>query len=168
MTTEMLDWVLAYLERDEEIVVPVKKMWNEWNAAHGRPALEDFTAALLSDERIEDTGGVDHDEDREGMTPAERADYEQEMEAEGFFSGPRVKLKAREITLEHVARMIGRHSGRMVAALNDARAAMPADMDEREEGQLIDVIALAEKLRAHLREAGLVLDEEEGGADAAE
>ena len=44
MSSELLDWVYAYLERDEDIVVPIKKMWNEWHAMHAEPSLEAFTA----------------------------------------------------------------------------------------------------------------------------
>jgi hypothetical protein len=77
------------------------------------------------------------------------------MEEHGFYSGPRVKLKARQITREHVARMLKKHNDRMGWALQQARAAMPEDAGEAEEGTLIDAIQLARKLRRDLREAGL-------------
>ena len=41
MSAELFYWVQAYLERDEEIVVPIKKMWNEWHAIHEEPYLHD-------------------------------------------------------------------------------------------------------------------------------
>jgi hypothetical protein len=81
------------------------------------------------------------------------------MEEAGYFSGPRVKLKSREITLEHITRMIQKHNDRMEEALQQAREAMPDDMSEQEEAQLIEIQDLARKFRQSLREAGLEPDE---------
>jgi hypothetical protein len=97
----------------------------------------------------------------EGMCPQELEEYEQDMEEHGFYSGPRVKLKARQITREHVARMLKKHNDRMEWALQQARAAMPEGVSEAEEGNLIDAIQLARKLRRGLREAGLEPPESE-------
>lgn len=160
MAAELLDWANNYLAQDEEIVVSIKKMWNEWRLSHAEPALDVFTALLMADERFEDMGGIDHTEGMEWMTPEEMAEYIQDMEAVGFYSGPRLKLKSRELTLEHIARMIKKHNDRMEGALRHARAAMPDNVDEQEESQLIEIIALAEQLRQHLREAGLEPDDE--------
>jgi hypothetical protein len=156
--SELIQWVRAYLKRDADIVVPVKRMWNEWIAARGTPVLEEFTRIVLSDDRVEEMPGVDHSE---GMDPEEREEYERDMEAHGFYSGPRVKLKSRQITREHIARMLKKHNDRMEWALQQARAAMPEDVSEADEGTLIDVIERARKLRRHLRKAGLEPPEDE-------
>ncbi len=155
MSTELLTWVHHYLERDEDIIVPIKKMWNEWAATHSGPPLEAFTALLLSDKDIAQERGVDHTEGFEDWSPEELAEYERDMEASGYFSGPRVRLKSREITLEHIVRMITKHNDRMERALLGAREAMPEDITEPQEGQLIDAIFMARELRQKLREAGL-------------
>lgn len=155
MPTEPIDWVLAYLERDEDIVVPIKKMWNEWHGEHREPPLERFTTIVLGDERIQKMGGVDHADGMDWMTPEELEEYIRDMEAHGYFSGPRVKLKSREISLEHIARMIKKHNDRMEDALQQAREAVPEDMDEDDEGQLIEAQLLAKKLRRQLRDMGL-------------
>jgi hypothetical protein len=154
----LLEWVISYLEVDDEIVVPVKRMWNEWYSEHGAPPLEEFTAQVLADSRIEAMGEVDYDEGLE-ITAADGEQYARQMEASGYFSGPRVKLKTRDLTFEHVARMITRHNDRLEAALTAARETMPEDLDEMEEGALIHVMELAKDLRAKLREAGLDLDQ---------
>jgi hypothetical protein len=153
--SELIQWVCAYLEQDEDIIVPIKKMWNEWSVERGAPSLGEFTQMVLSDDRIEEMPGVDHTGDTEDMGPEEREEYERDMEANGFYSGPRVKLKSREITLEHIARMLKKHNDRMEWALQQARAAMPEDATEAEEGNLIDAIQLARQLRRDLRAAGL-------------
>jgi hypothetical protein len=155
MSAELLNWVYAYLERDEDIVVPIKKMWNEWHAEHAEPPLEVFERMVLADERFENMGGVDHTEDMDWMEPDEMEEYVRDMEAHDYFSGPRVKLKSRPLTLEHIANMIKKHNDRMEEALRQAREAMPDDISEPEEGQLIDIAAKVEDLRRHLREAGL-------------
>ncbi len=159
--SELTQWLRAYLERDEDIIVPVKKMWNEWYAAQGTPLLAEFTRLVLSDDLVEEMPGVDHTEDMEGMSPEEMAEYERDMEAHGFYSGPRVKLKSREITREHIARMLKKHNDRMEWALQQARAAMPEDASEAEEGTLIDVIQRARQFRRDLRASGLEPPEDE-------
>jgi len=161
MSSELLDWAYEYLERDEDIVVPIKKMWNEWRQTHNQPALQDFTSAILADQRFEEMSGVDHSEGMEWMEPAEFEEYIRDMEAMGFFSGPRVKLKTREITLEHITKMIKKHNDQMENALRQAREALPEDASEQEEGALIDIQVMLEKLRQELREAGLEPPEEE-------
>jgi len=97
----------------------------------------------------------------EGMDPGEKEEYERDMEAHGFYSGPRVKLKSRQITREHIARMLKKHNDRMEWALQQARAAMPEEASEAEEGKLIDVIMRARKLRRDLRATGLEPPEDE-------
>jgi hypothetical protein len=155
MSTELMDWVHAYLERDEDVVAPIKKMWNEWHADHAEPSLQDFTAIVLADERFEEMGGVDHAEGMDWMSEEEMEEYARDMEANGFFSGPRVKLKSRPLTLEHITRMIKKHNDRMEWALQQARESMPEDVSEQGEGALIDIQVMARQLRRQLREAGL-------------
>jgi hypothetical protein len=152
---EMRQWVRAYLERDEDIIVPIKRMWNEYHAAHDEPALEEFTAAVLGDPDVEEMRGVNHTERIRWMEPGELAEHLEEMERNGFYSGPRAKLRAREITKAHIAQMLKKHNDRMEAALHAARAVMPEDADEADEGKVIDAIAAAEELRRKLREADL-------------
>ena len=123
--------------------------------------LAEFTRIALSDDWIEEMPGVDHTEHMEEMGPDELEEYERDMEAHGFYSGPRVKLKSRQITREHIARMLKKHNDRMEGALQQARAVLPDDASEADEGNLIDVITLARKLRRDLRAAGLEPPEDE-------
>jgi hypothetical protein len=163
VTEDHIDWVHAYLERDDEIIVPIKKMWNEWRMDNAGPTLDEFSAQLLADERFEEMGGVDHNEGMDWMAPEELDEHEREMEELGYFSGPRVKLRSREVTLDHIAKMIKKHNDRMEDALQQARESMPADIDEQEEGQLIDVLEMVKQWREMLREAGLEGEQDESG-----
>ncbi len=155
MSSELLEWAYAYLEQDEDIVVPIKKIWKEWRSTHAEPPLERFTELLRVDERFEEIEGVDHTEGLEWDSQEELDEYVGDMEEMGFFSGPRLKLKDREISLEHIANMIKKHNDRMEAALRQAREAMPDDVNEQEEGQLIEIMARVEEFRQHLRDIGL-------------
>ena len=155
MSTELLDWVCVYLEQDEEIIVPIKKMWNEWSATPGGPSLDEFTETVLGDGRFEEMRAVSHTEGLEGLSLEELEEEVREMEALGYFSGPRVKLKSRKIAMEHIARMIQKHNDRMEMALHQARWAMPDEGTAEERGMLADIMASAQRLRQHLREVGL-------------
>jgi len=163
MSAELLAWVHAYLERDGDIVVPIKKMWNEWRNEHTEPLLAVFTEQVLADDAIETMGEVDHNEDMNWMNDEEKAEYERDMESMGFFSGPRVKLKLRALTMEHIAAMITKHNARMEEALRQAMATMPEDASVEEEDMLRNALMLARRLRQNLREAGL---EAEGDDEA--
>ena len=153
--SELIQWVRAYLEQDEDIIVPVKKMWNEWSAAQGTPLLAEFTRIVLSDESLEEMPGGDHTAHMDEMSSEGMDEYERDMEANGFYSGPRVKLKSRPITIEHIARMLKKHNDRMEWALQQARAVLPDDASEADEGKLIDAMMRARQLRRNLRAAGL-------------
>lgn len=159
MTAELLDWVCAYLERDDEIIVPVKKMWNEWHAAHGEPSLEAFTAIVLADERIEDMGNVTESNWMDSSA-AEAAENMRQSEAIGLFSGPQAKLKSREITQEHIGRMLQKHSDRIALALDQVLESLPTDFGETEGEDTSEAVSLVKKLREHLA------DEEDDSADA--
>jgi hypothetical protein len=161
MDNEVLIWVRDYLKRDEDIVVPVKKLWNEWHTQRAEPSLDAFSTLVLADDAIETMGGVDHAEGFEDWSPEELEAYRQEMEAAGYYSGLRVKLKARALTLEHIVKMITRHNDRMEDALRQARATMPEDIAEDQEGMLIDAQVQVAKLREQLRDAGLYAEGDE-------
>jgi hypothetical protein len=141
-------------------------MWNEWHATHRPPSLEDFTARVLADERFEEMGGVDHNEGMERMEPGEFEEYVRDMESMGFFSGPRIKLKTREITLEHITKMLKKHNDRLEWALQQAREALPEDATEQEEGALIDIQVAVEKLRQELRASSLESPDEDEEEEA--
>jgi hypothetical protein len=160
MTAELLDWVCAYLERDDEIIVPVKKMWKDWRATHDAPALEAFTAMVMADERIADMGGLDDSGGAGSLTPEAAAENLRQSEAIGLFAGPLVKLKSREITDENVARMLNRQNERIMAALDQVIEALPSDLGDTDEADLSE----AQQMMLQLRKQ---LGEEEPGDQAA-
>lgn len=153
--TDLLTWVPADLQRDEDIIVPVKKMWTEWHAMHAEPWLEEFTWIELADEKIEEIPGVDHAEGMEDLDPTELEECLQDIEAEGFYSAPRAELKSREIAREHIVRMLKKHNERMEWALRHDCAVMPEDVSEAEDGEVINAIEATKEFRRKIRAAGL-------------
>jgi hypothetical protein len=162
MSSELLEWAYTYLERDENIIVPIKKMWSEWRSTHTEPTLEYFTELLLADKRFEEVKGADHTEGLEWDSQEELDEYVQEMEAMDFFSGPCLKLKDREISLEYIAVMIKKHNDRMEVALRQAHQAMPDGINEPAKSQLNEIMAQAEELRRHWGNIGRELEDTSG------
>lgn len=148
----LTDWTAGILETDEEILVPVKKLWVEYTKHNPGISLDEFTHTLQADARFEFMKGTNLAEGLEEWTEEERAEHVAEMEALGFFGGPRVKLVSREITREHVARMIAKHTNNMLNALWSAYDMRPADLDPEADAELLDLIARAKELQLNLRE----------------
>jgi hypothetical protein len=150
--------VIEILETDEEFFVPVKKLWlvlqNEGLADDN---LEGFQNALQADERFEFTSGVNHRERLEGAGGQEYVDeMEQEMEALGFYGGPRVKLASRDLSPEDVFSAMSRNLIRMNEALQSAWETRPGDDPELED-QLLDILAAGQKLE---REISTLIEQE--------
>src|SRR5438128_489126 len=143
----LTDWVIEQLETAEEILVPVKKLWKEYLVRNLDVSLQAFTSQLEADERIEFIDGVDDSDLYEDWTAEELESHEQEMEAIGYFSGPRARLKSRIITPEHIAKMINNHSDRMIDSLMDAYDVRPADLDEEDERVLFHAMQRAMKVK---------------------
>lgn len=150
MTAEMLDWVCAYLERDEEVIVPIKKLWNEWHAAHGRPSLEAFTALVQADGRIEQLVDEADSARTEGLPAQTDEAYVTQSEAIGLYSGPQVKLKSRQITDEHVAHILQKQTERVILALDQVLESLPDDLGDVEGDEASDALSLIEQLREQL------------------
>lgn len=102
MRSEMLEWVYKCLLEDEEVIIPLKKLWKRRYGLAGEPSFEEFAEAVLSDQRFEQMYWLDHD-------PC--------LEAFGYFAGPRVKLRSREITGRCVFRIMQKHNERILQVL---------------------------------------------------
>lgn len=148
----LTEWAAGVLEADEEILVPVKKLWTQYSSRAHNVSLDDFTRALETDARFEFIPGMDPTKGLEDWTDEERAEHVAEMESLGFFGGPRVKLKSRAITRDHIARMIARHTDDMLNALWRAYDVRPADLDPERDGELLDLIVRAKELQLNLRD----------------
>ncbi len=148
----LADWTASILETHEDIIVPVKKLWAEYCKKRSGVSLEEFARILRADARFEFQEGVDHSEGLASWTKEEITEYVAEMEAQGFYSGDRVKIKAREITPEHIATMLKKHTDRMMASLWNAYDVRPEDLPEEQEEELLSLIAAAKRLQLDIEE----------------
>ncbi len=146
----LTDWAASILEKDEDILVPVKKLWVEYCKKHSGVSLEEFTRILHEDKRLAFEEGVDHTEGFGDWSEAELAEYVEEMEAQGFYSGARVRMADREITPEHISRMLKKHTDRMMSSLWSAYDVRPDNLPEGEQQELLDLIAAAKHLQLEL------------------
>jgi hypothetical protein len=152
MDERIITRVIDVLEADPDFFVPVKKLWLmlQGEGLALDMELTDFHDMLAGDERFEFTPGVDHKEGFEDA-PEFAEEMEREMEALGFYSGPRVKLVSREMTAEDVFAAMSRSLTRMNEALQGAWDTRPED-DQEIENQLLDILAAGQKLEREIHE----------------
>jgi hypothetical protein len=162
MTKDVADWAADYLATDDEFIVPVKKLW--LMAQGDRLAtdlpLEAFHRLLEEDGRFDVEEGIDFGEGFDDPVTEREI-----MESHGYFSGPRVRLAAREITLDMIADAIKRSTDRMMEALEGAWEVRDLD-DEEEETRLLDLLSRGQHLRQGLNEMFDDLSEQEGAEEA--
>lgn len=151
MNNHVITRVIEILETDPDFFVPVKKLWLMLQGERLALDIElkDFHLMLAADERFEFTPGADYsaefDED-----PEYAEDMEQEMEALGFYGGPRVKLVSREMAAEDVFAAMARSLTRMNEALQGAWETRP-EGDQEIEDQLLDILAAGQKLEREIQ-----------------
>jgi len=162
MTTGTVDWIADFLATGDEFFVPVKKLWliAQGNRLATDLPLEEFRRLLEEDGRFAFDEGIDFGEGF-GDPESERG----VMESLGDFSGPQVRLEAREITLDMIAMAIKRSTDRLMAVLESAwEARDPEDGDV--ETRLLDLLAQGQRLRRGMEETFGDLSEREGTEEA--
>ena len=155
--------VVEILETDPDFYVPVKKLWLmlQGEGLILDLDLDSFQAQLEADDQFEFIEGVDHTEGFE-----DDPDFGVEMEALGFFSGPRVKLVSREMTAEDVFAGLTRSIRQLNEALRGAWETRPEEDPEAEE-MLLETLALAEQLEREIQEI-IEAAQEEGPSNETE
>jgi hypothetical protein len=148
MDEQTLTRVLTLLETDPDFYVPVKKLWTtllEEGLAFN-VALADFQRALEADDRFEFIAGVEDD-----GGPALDTETIHEMELAGIYTGPRVKLAARQMTPEDVFNGLSRSLSQLSDALRRAFDIRPTENNEAEE-MLIGALTMTEQLEQDVKE----------------
>lgn len=158
MDDPIITRTIEILETDPDFFVPLKKLWLmlQGEGLALDLEIESFSRMLRKDERFEFTTGVDHAEGFDD-TPELADEMGQEMEMLGFYSGERVKLVSREMKAEDVFAAMTRSMARMNEALQSAWDARP-EGDQEIEDQLIDILAVGQKLE---RELGNLVEQRE-------
>ncbi len=141
--------LVEILETDPDFYVPIKKLWLMLQA-EGLALdleLEAFRAQLEADDRFE----IEDFDDSLPGDPEVVAEIERDLEAMGFFGGPRVKLASREMTAEDIFAGLLRSLERMNEALRGAWETRPEGDREAEE-QLLDALALGHEMEEEIRQ----------------
>ena len=141
--------VIEILETDPDFYVPIKKLWLmlQGEGLALDLELDEFRAQLEADDRFE----IEDFDDSLPGEPEEVAEIEQELEALGFFGGPRVKLASREMTAEDIMAGLLRSLQRMNEALRGAWETRPEGDWETEE-ELLDALAIGQEMEEEIRQ----------------
>jgi hypothetical protein len=152
MHERTLKRAIEILESDPDFYVPVKKLWLtlQTEGLEVAPELEDFGKQLHTDPRFEFAPGMSLG--TESVLSLEfREEREREMETLGFFSGPRIKLVAREMTEDDILTGLNNSLRRMNDALQNAWETRPVG-DQATEDQLLEILAAGQKLEREIQE----------------
>jgi hypothetical protein len=152
MHEKTLERVIEVLETDPDIYVPVKRLWLmlQQEGLETDDEMEVFSNQLSADDRFEFAPGVSLGMES-AISPQVREQGEREMEALGFFGGPRVKLISREMTAEDIFTGLRNSLVRMNDALQNAWETRP-DGDPETEDQLLEILSAGQKLEREIQE----------------
>lgn len=144
------------LASDKDVIVAVKKLWNEVEQAGKRqgfdvPGFQDFSAMLEGDPRFEFLPlHKTVTEDLEDPIPHEDTPDEIEMEQLGFFSGDRVKLRSVQLNPQRLGSIIRSKVDRTMNALTKAWDMRP-EGDRATEDQLLEILSRTQKLQREVK-----------------
>ena len=151
MDSSTIQRIIEITRTDPDFYVPVKKLWLmlQGEGLAIDMEMEDLHRMLANDKRFEFTDGIDHTLGFED-DPEFREEIDREMEALGFYGGPRVRLVSREMTAEDVFAALTRSVTRMNEALQGAWDTRPEEDTELDD-QLLDILAAGQKLEREIQ-----------------
>lgn len=133
------------LREDPDFLVPVKKLMRHFLKDEPLPEYHEFLALLKADPDLVVMDLEDKSEDEDWD--------EKEMEALGYYTGPRVRLKDRVPSPADIAAILKRHTDRMMEALGQAYCLGVEDFTEEEEDGMLELLARAKNLRDSVQKA---------------
>jgi hypothetical protein len=127
------------LRHDPDFLVPVKKLMKHFLKGVALPEYPEFLAMLKAspDLVVMDLGDKCEDEDWD----------EAEMEALGYYDGPRVRLRDRVPSPADIAAILKRHTDRMMESLGQAYCVGAESFTEEEEDGMLALLERAKSLR---------------------
>jgi hypothetical protein len=153
------------LRDDPDFLVPVKKLMKHFLKDEHLPEYPEFLAILKAEPDLvvmdlEDKAGPTS---AEGLRPAGGdedlseiempASSEVEMEALGYYNGPRVRLKDRVPSPADIAAILKRHTDRMLESLGQAYCLGAENFTEEEEDGMLVLLERAKGLRDSVQKA---------------
>lgn len=124
------------LREDSDFLVPVKKLYKHFLKGLALPPYEEFLNAIKS---CPDLAMIDLDDEEDWD--------EEEMEALGYYKGPRVRLKDRVPSPSDMADILKRHTDRMMESLGQAYCLGAGHFSDEEEDAMLDLLERANNLK---------------------
>lgn len=133
------------LREDPDFLVPVKKLMKHFLKDEELPEYPELLAILKAapDLVVMDLEDKSEDEDWD----------EAEMEALGYYTGPRVRLKDRVPSPADIAAILKRHTDRMMESLGQAYCLGAEGFTEEEEDGMLALLERAKSLRDSVQKA---------------
>ena len=154
MYEHILEEVERVLEQDEDIIVPVRKIWtrarevaedNDWRM----PSLAEFTSLLIQDDRFEFMPELETSDLGEHLNEEEREETGEEEF--GIFSGQWVKLARIQLSPERLGDIIRRKVDGTIDTLMKAWEDRPKG-DAAAEDRLLEVLSQTQKLQREVKD----------------
>lgn len=146
--SDLMQEVVEMLEAAEDFIVPARQLYHDLERADLIRGLtvDAFIETLRSDGRFR----LFEASDDEADDALDVLEGDAEMEAMGFYGGPRVMLRDRMPTREDVLSILVRKADKTFSTLQKAWDVRP-DGDEETEDQLLDALAKAQRLKRELQ-----------------
>lgn len=145
------------LRDDPDFLVPVRKLMKHFLKGEDLPLYPEFLAILKaeSDLVVMDLEDKARPTSVEGLRSAgEEEDLnDEEMEAMGYYAGPRVRLKDRVPSPADIAAILKRHTDRMMESLGQAYCLGAEGFTEEEEDGMLALLERAKNLRDSVQKA---------------
>jgi hypothetical protein len=167
MTDPITDRVAQILAADQEIFVPLLRLYRDLTSEGllTYVDLNTFERLLESDRRFEFIEDLEEEIIGDLLDPR----IDAELEAMGFFGGPRVKLRAREVSTPVLMDSLLRQLQTMNSSLENAWRTRADDPEI--EGALLQMLMMGDMLERQVREmlqAELTLSHYFGGLEQSE
>lgn len=137
--------ILETLNKDHDILVPIKKLYKHFLKDEILPPYEMFLAEIKSCPILAVVDLEDKTEDEDWDEP--------EMEALGYYTGPRVRLKDRVPSPADIAAILKRHTDRIMESLGQAYCLGAEGFTEEEEDGMLTLLERAKNLRDSVQKA---------------
>ncbi len=141
------------LQDDPDFLVPVKKLMKHFLKDEPLPEYPEFLAILKSEPDLVVMDLEEKSEDEGWDEPEMPASSEAEMEALGYYTGPRVRLKDRVPSPADIAAILKRHTDRMLESLGQAYCLGAQDFTEEEEDGMLALLERAKNFRDSVQKA---------------
>ena len=150
MADQISPKIINYLKNEKEFLIPIRKIWLNVLTVEERfkISFDKLVSRLETDDRFRVFKSSINEDIYSNLSSNEVAYLKKELEAKGFYSGPRVWLKERTPTKEEIFNTLIDKSQASIDALVQAWDYRNKDSED----QLLDLMREMKKLQNHLKD----------------